>query len=135
MSYSDIRIFNPSSGLRGLTPLHGAQPRIQSLSMPTSTNPDRFPPEFLLAFQTVATSRLPMSIPSGSPNSLKARLWGFQKALAGSNPEVANVVKISVKPGCVLLEHRSETPEAREVAAALAQHGENPSNDLLERLS
>lgn len=135
MSYFDIRIINPSLGLLGLTLLPGAQSSVQSLPMPTSTNPDRFPPEFLLAFQTVATTRLPMSIPSGSPNSLKARLWGFQKALSTSNPDLANVIKISVKPGLVELSHRSESPEAREVAAALAEHvGENPATSLLDRL-
>lgn len=87
--------------------------------MTSPRSPSRFPPEFMAAFQTAAAGT-PVSIPSGAPNALKARLWGFQRALrADGQSELADSIQVSVQGNQVSLILRSQTPEAREVAAAL----------------
>jgi hypothetical protein len=104
--------------------------------MPTPSKPSRYPPEFLVAYELVESTREPLFIASGDPKSLQRKLWGFARALrAEGQAPLADVITVKESPSGVTLEHRSTTREGLEVAAALAQlPGGDDAEDFFERL-
>jgi hypothetical protein len=106
--------------------------------MPQPKHPDRYPAEFRTVFERAHAGET-IEIPSANPSSLRARLYGFARALRGHDQqELADAVQINTRKGVVVVESRANSASAKEVRAALEQIGENPSpvaDSLLERLT
>lgn len=104
--------------------------------MPLPTRSEAFPPEFLASLQAAQTHGR-LFISSASPHALKTRIWAFQRALrkeGGENAFLANAIQVSVKPGGIELSRRSESPAAKELAAALASLDLPEGDALLDKL-
>ena len=105
--------------------------------MPQPKHPSRYPVEFRTLFERAQAGES-ISVPSTNPMSLRARLYGYARALRADNQsELADAVQISLSRDAVLVESRQNSQSAKEVTAALAQLGENPhsADSLLERLA
>jgi hypothetical protein len=106
--------------------------------MPQPKSPSRYPVEFRTLFERAQGGEV-IEVASSNPQSLRARLYGFARALRmDDQKELADSVQISTRAGSVIIESRSNSTQAKEVAAALAQLGDIPSpspDALLDRLT
>lgn len=106
--------------------------------MPSPKHPNRYPPEFRSLFERAQAGEC-IEVPTTEPAALRAKLYGFARALRLDNQhELADSVSIVIRAGALIVESRSNSNAAREVAAALQAHkgGENPSPDsFFERLT
>ena len=105
--------------------------------MPQPKHPSRYPAEFRVLFERAQSGEY-IEVPSANPMSLRAKLYGYARALRADNQhELADSVQIGTTRSSVTVESRSNSTSGKEVAAALASLGENsPSpDDILERLT
>lgn len=105
--------------------------------MPPPKLPSRYPVEFRLLFERAQAGES-IEIPSTNPRSLRARLWGYARALRlDGQSELADAVQISTRGKSILIESRSNTQEAKEVTAALASLGlpTSPDEELFDQFA
>lgn len=91
--------------------------------MPSPGSSERYPVVFRKAVDA-ALERGSFTIPTATPEALRSRFYGFFRCLRKEGQsEAADSLKLTVSPekDSLTLEVRDDTPEAKEIAAALKQ--------------
>lgn len=110
--------------------------------MPRTTDPDKYPDEFLQMLEQALVS--PVTIPHASPASLRRYVQAYLKACETKGGDLGDKAKrlqvnTTVNPPAVVIQNRSEGVYAKAVIAALGtstrDEAESAQSDFARRLA